>query len=315
MDKKGIYMIFSLIVFSILIIPLISAGFSEWHKTITGKGTSQSVTVNISMVAGTAPNITAVFNGSSEINISGGLNEGPATTGITINFTVYEGDGYANINSTSAKVNVTKSGQETRSNSSCMQNSGAGGKYANYSCNVTIWWWDGNGEWTITAYIEDNDGNKTQNLSTKFQIGTTTGFNSNSILSWNQISPGAVNQTPSNNITINNTGNTAITTGNIKVNATNLLGEATSTLALYANNFSAHILTGNNAECNVTATTMSKGVDTGVTGAALAVGNYTLSNGTAQEYLYFCLRIIGGELSSQSYSTAGDGSWTVKITT
>ena len=49
--------------------------------------------------------------------------------------------------------------------------------------------------------------------------------------------------------------------------------------------------------------------------ANLTRGNYTINNNyEGQEELYVCLRYAGSELTTQSYSTADQGTWTVKIT-
>jgi hypothetical protein len=46
----------------------------------------------------------------------------------------------------------------------------------------------------------------------------------------------------------------------------------------------------------------------------LMVGNHSANDGiTGQEELYFCIRTIGSELTSQAYSTLTDGPWTLKI--
>ena len=67
--------------------------------------------------------------------------------------------------------------------------------YKNYTCNVTMWWWDGTGTWDINASISDNDNLSTENSSTNFYLGTTEGFSgSPTNLTWASINPGATNQ-------------------------------------------------------------------------------------------------------------------------
>ncbi len=48
--------------------------------------------------------------------------------------------------------------------------------------------------------------------------------------------------------------------------------------------------------------------------ANLSRGNFTINDGnTGQEIYYFCIKLAGSDLTSQSYSTANEGSWTIKI--
>ena len=90
-------------------------------------------------------------------------------------------------------------------------------------------------------------------------------------------------------------------------------------MGIYSGNFSVGNFTGGSNECfvNVNATRMnatSGASFNAIGGATLAVGNYTLDDGTAQEVLYFCILEIGSELSQQSYSTDALGTWGIQIT-
>jgi len=181
-----------------------------------------------------------------------------------------------------------------------------------------MWWWDGAGAWTITAFILDNDANFATNGTTNFSVGSTTSFDVGPVaLTWPGISPGATNQISNNDpIILNNTGNQpiGISSGNISINATNLRGETNSALALWAGNFSVGLNTGK-AECDVgiSADAMVHSNFINITGATLPTGNYTIKDGAAQEQLYFCIRKIGSELTNQYYSTANESAWTIRI--
>ncbi|MEK6827175.1 MAG: hypothetical protein AABX99_01690, partial [Nanoarchaeota archaeon] len=51
-----------------------------------------------------------------------------------------------------------------------------------------------------------------------------------------------------------------------------------------------------------------------ITSTNLTRGNFTADNRiNGQEELYFCLKIAGNDLTSQSYSTLNQGVWTIKI--
>jgi hypothetical protein len=178
-----------------------------------------------------------------------------------------------------------------------------------------MWWWDAAGTWNINAYIQDNEVNAGINSSTTFTMGASTTFTmSPPTLNWTSLAPGSTNQTPTNDpLILNNTGNTIIAPTNIQLNASNLRGETTSTEALWASNFSIDWRTGGTctgADCvECAGTTMERNVFTGIPTANLTKGNFTSNDGTAQEELYVCLRLVGIELSNQAYSTGNQTEW------
>jgi hypothetical protein len=191
------------------------------------------------------------------------------------------------------------------------------GSYANYTCNVTMWRWDAAGnDWKVYANISDLDNNVFVNDTITFTVNTLKGFvMTPSSLTFSSMNAGSTNQTPTNYILMNNTGNTDISSGNVQINATDLVGETTPSKFLWAGNFSASNSTGNKIECNITAsaTALANMTYTGVVNTALLAGNYTGNDGTAQENVYLCLREAGAELTQQYYSTNQFGSWTVKV--
>lgn len=194
----------------------------------------------------------------------------------------------------------------------------AGGNYMNFVCNVTMWWFDGTGTWNVNASVKDINNNLAQNTTSTFQVSSTTGFNMGpNNLTYSPIAPGSTNQTPTNDpLLLNNTGNFAIVAGAISINATNLLGETTSTLGLWANNFSASWNTGGTTpiECGTTANTLINKTAVNITTANLTRGNYTINDGnTGQEQLYVCLKFAGTELQAQAYSTLSQGAWIVIV--
>ncbi|MFH1585225.1 MAG: LamG-like jellyroll fold domain-containing protein [archaeon] len=289
----------------------------RWHSW--GNGTSHNYNVSgnrgysVNATANTPPQITHIFN-DSMTDLSSGPNEAPSSTSVIINFTAYDLNGASDLNSSTAQINFTMAGEEIRQNLSCYQYESSG-NYANYTCNVTMWWWDRTGTWSITSYIEDNSQNSALNDSTDFYVGLRTSFTlSPGTLTWPGIAPGQFNITSTNDpLVLNNTGNDDIATNEIGINGTNLLGETDNNYGLWAGNFSVAPFTGGVTECNSSATTMSASVFTNVTGSILAAGNYTKDDGTAQEQLYFCIRTIGSELISQAYSTSSQGAWTIRI--
>ena len=302
--KRGKQITILLIICTLLVVPFISAGFSDWFKGVTGKATTKPVNINISVTGGSAPIITIVDNISMTDLSSSGTTEGPSATIVNINFTAYDANGFGNINDSAAIINFTN-GSTVRTNSSCVNYADFSTDYVNYTCTVTMWWWDGTGSWDIQATISDLNGNTGTNTSTKFYIGATTGFiGSPTNLAWTNINPGATNSEASDHMILNNTGNLV---RNIDINTTNLLGETNPFEALWANNFTVK----NAAGCGGTA--MVDHVFTNVPTLTLSIGNYTIADGTAQETAYFCLEQAGPELDQQAYSTSAEGAWTLKI--
>ena len=302
-------------IFLILAVPLTSAGLYDWVKKITGKATSQQVELNISVGAGNPPSIT-FLTVSSPVD----LNEGPSSTPVEVNFTVNDPDGAGNINDSSAYVNFTKAGEDLRFNSSCIKTASAGNE-ANYTCTVTMFWFDGAGVWNISALISDINSNTGTNNTETLTVNTLTGFvAAPAALTFPTINPGTFNTTATNDpVVLNNTGNQDITDGNIQINATNLRGETDSNLALYSGNFSVGNSTGAaDPECDTSGNTASRMNETSgnyatVKGTSLPAGNFTINDGTAQEELYFCLVYAGQELTQQAYSTSQEGAWTIKV--
>ena len=306
-NSNAVLIIF-LVVLALLVVSLIASGwFAELRKTISGKVTS-TVVVNITVGV---PQIITVYN--STINVANGPNEN-TPTGVLINFSVYSPSTAGNLNHSTAKANITLANEDIRTNASCSRIASSG-DYANYTCNVTMWWWDGTGSWNITAYIADNNTNSAQNFSTNFYVGLRTSFVLGpAILTWPGIAPGAINQTSLDTLLLNNTGNDDIALGEIGINATNLLGETTDTLGLWASNFSINWSTGGTPIAECVGTIMNASFYTNVTGANLTAGNYTQNNfNVGQEQLYFCLKLAGNELTTQPYSTTKNGAWTVRI--
>ncbi|MBR9701455.1 hypothetical protein GOV13_00870 [Candidatus Pacearchaeota archaeon] len=314
--KRRMILILFISIFLLLSISTISAG---WLKDIKNKITGEATqTVGINITVG-GPQITAVFN-DSITDVSSGPNEAPSQTDVIINFTAYTAAGATNLNDSTALINFTRTGETTRQDTSCSRYASSG-DYANYTCNVTMWWFDGAGVWNITAYIADNQSNSATNASQTFSVGSRTAFvMSPSALTWAGLSPGSTNQTSNNDpLLLNNTGNDVIDAGSIEINASNLRGETTSTEALWAGNFSVSSTTGGICsgaactECGGNA--MNRSNDVGISVANLTKGNYTLADGTAQEGLYFCLTLVGSELSTQAYSTANETEWSWIIQT
>ena len=303
MEKRYVVLI-GLMAVLLVVALLFFVGVGDFWDKITGRlGSTTTVVHNITVTSGSGPVVYTVWN-ETMTDVSSGPTEDSATY-VMINFSVSDADGYGNLNDSTAAISFNLSGA-TRTNTSCARVDGAG-NYANYTCNVTMWWFDAPGTWSINASISDTSSNVATNTTNTFDVGTTAGFSASpSELTWADIGPGAVGVEPSGGeyILMNNTGNLI---RDVEVNATNLYGEMNSAQALWAANFTSHISAG----CGGTA--MVADAFTQVVDASLPIGNYTLDDGTGQEGIYLCLEAANAVLDAQSYSTASAGSWTLRI--
>ena len=317
-----------LIVVSLLVVSVLALSFILIYVFITnpvnilGKVTS-TAKLNISVGTGTAPEIVWVNVDSPYLP---DLRQGPSNTNITINFTAKDAEGAANLNDSSATVNINRSGEVFRYTPACYKTNTIN-NYVNYTCNISLFWFDGDGTWTVNASIKDLAQNIVINKTKTLTINTLLGFTSGpgSIL-FDQINAGATNTSSNNDpLTINNTGNQFIDYNEIEINATNLRGELDNTRRLYSGNFSVGNSTGSNSECYINETLSAKGNATrmnatagnyvNISQAILPDGNFTIDNGvTGQEQLYFCILLAGSELTPQAYSTLEEGSWTIRAT-
>ena len=313
--RKELYLFF-ILASLIFIVPFLSAGFFDdaWGK-ITGKA-AQSVSVNITIGV---PEIRNVYNNTASIiAVASGLNSGPSNTSLIVNFSVFLGTGVANMDNATATINFSKASEVLRQNNTCNQFE-VGTNVANYTCNVTMSWYDGAGTWAIQAFIADTSGNSAKNNSANFSVGETTGFQMGA-LGWASLSPSTNNQTASAALRLNNTGNKNMSANTTQVNATNLRGETTTTFAIWSGNISVGWDATALEACDTSggdgtrANNMTNTTYVNITTANLTKGNYFTNDGsTGQEDFYFCIKTIGSELTSQQYSTSAYGPWQVQI--
>ena len=310
-EIKIISMILISMTILLVVISTVSAGFFDNIKArLTGKAT-QTTVLNITVGV---PIIRSVFN-NTLTGYGSGPNEGPGYTDVIVNFSVDITSGVGNLNDSRAKVNISLA--VTRTNSTCVRYQSSGNN-ANYSCNISLWWFDATGRYNITAEVYDNSSNPAINTSTDFFVGSRTAFvRSPSSLAWPGLAPASTNKTSNNDpLVLNNTGNDVIDAGGITINSSDLRGETTSSQKINASDMSVFHGTGGSCsgasctECG--GSVMNRSVFNAVTGANLTAGNFTINNGnTGQEELYFCIRLLASSsiLSAQSYSTANETEW------
>ncbi len=261
----------------------------------------------------TAPVVSAIYyaNATQSITESG-------VTNLTLSFLATDVDGVGNLNDTTAGVNTTIPGHPSRANNSCGLVSDINSSTANYSCVVPIHYFDLSGNWTITAFVSDTNGLMAQNTS-NFTLASTLAVTVGpSSLTFASISPSATNTTASNDpVTVNNTGNSNITTGNVRVQAITLIGATNANFNISASNFTVDVVTGaGNPECG-NQTVMSNASTTSIIDSILPRGNNSVGvgPGAGVEQLYVCLRNAPAAdvLPAQTYSATGGAAWTISV--
>ena len=302
MIKKEVYLFMGLI-FLMLTIPLASAGiFSDLWGKITGKATQDVTVVNIT-VGNNLPTIGFV----ESITAQGPVDD--SIRSFTFNFTATDPDGAADLDPSTASAYFNRTGEATRSNTSCIELTTAGND-ANYSCTVDMWYFDQNGAWTINVTIQDDQGAYVDNATTTVTYNVAAGMKINQTsLTWVEVAIGQSNVGSNNDpIQINNTGNQE--PNDINVTGFNLVGEQFSEVILAGN------LSIENASQGCTGTTMLNATSLNITSAILQRGNHSLNYNNAtsgQELIYFCITSVPSGISQDSYSSAAYGSWTIEI--
>lgn len=321
--KKLVYVFFA---FAVLSVSFVSAGFfDDFFGKITGRA-AHTADTNVSIgVVGTAPVIIEVDNSTMV-----GTRVDPTINGVTnIEFwvNVSDSDGVNDINDSSVNASVTFNATGTeaiRTNSSCVLVGDLDTISANFSCTINMYYFDAPGIWNITVSARDL-GNTTiiYNSSQSFNYDQLQAIDiSPTALTFASVSPGDTNITSNNDPTlINNTGNYNVTSGNLQLNATNLVGVSVETDFIFVANFSIDIDTGSSNETCIGGTTPVNNTQTGITGSLLTRGNNSLNNGddtSGQEEIYYCITKVPVDISSQTYSssltTGGYGEWAIIMT-
>jgi len=300
--KKEIYLSMFFMISVLLVGSFVSAGlFNDLYNKLTGKATSSTTSLNIT-IGNSAPTINWVEAISSQNPFEGGVRN------VTFNFVATDADGNANINLNAAKAYFQKTGEPTRTNSSCVKVS-ASGNNVNFTCTVGMLYFDQSTTWTINTTIKDINNAYGENSSTTFFYNPLDGMVMSPVaLTWPAIGVTNTN-TGSNNdpITINNTGNDV----NLNINITgyDLMGETLNTQFIYANNISI-----SNVSEGCSGNTMLNATMINDTSSILQRGNNSLNYNNAtsgQEQLFFCLKGVNPDLTAQSYSSAAYGDWNV----
>lgn len=298
---------FVLMFFLIIFTSTAYAGFLDWFKSlgsITGMGLTGTVVPNIT-VGNTAPVIENVtFQGSPSVTLSEGV-----PTSIIISFLAMDPDGASDIDNSTAYLNVSLGGADTRENTTgqCYPETvGSNATAQNYTCTVEMQYWDLSGDWKCTAEIGDGSAYASKEVANCFTVGTTSGINiSSTTLSWQQLFIGDIDKMMSTSeLNITNIGNQNLSS--ITLEAINLIGETTDTVWIPAANFTA---TWGERACS-TGVALVNDTATTITGSKLDFGPGSLV--TTNNATHICLEEVGQDITQQSYSTAEDiEDWTI----
>ena len=298
-EKTGVYFAVALFL-GIFLIASVSAGFFDFFK-ITGKATAQPTNVSVTI---TGINIASIIFVSA-------ISTGPVEAtyrAVYFNATLYDQDGFTDINFSSVNANFTKSGGgEARKSTTCLNSVNYSTYYANFSCTIQMWYWDANAVWNVSVAGTDL-GNKTlvYNSTTSFTYNLLQAMViSPSTLTWSALSTGATNQTSNNDPTaINNTGNYNST---IKVTAIDLFGESNPLSMIGVSNFTT---SKNDGTVCASGTVLVNSTATTISGVDANRGNLSAGSGAGQSNLYYCIPLVPN-VPSQVYSTQLGGNWTI----
>lgn len=283
-----------------MILPYVNAGFFDFFKRITGRPITEQTNVSV-VVGNSAP---VIFNVQSIAAVN--LNEG-AIKDVIFNFSASDGNGAGDLNDASAFAVFNKSAEPTRSRGCLLAASTPSTK--TYQCNVTMQYFDDNGEWTVNVSIRDIGGNYAENISTSVTINLLRGISIIPLsIGFPVVAPGGTNIISSQNTDVRNNGNYE---GTLDITAYNLTGETTSSEQIPAGNFRASGISGAATTCT-TGTQLIDRTAITISGSNLPRG----PSGNNEENMTYCLTNVPTGISTQTYSTNGGGSqaWVISTT-
>lgn len=318
-EKKGIksYTRFLLMAIVLTLVVYTFIQYPNIVNTITGKATTSETNVSVTFV-GLSRAIVRVWNETLTGSLVDPSENGVAT--IVFNVTVSDADGASDINDSSVIALFNQSGTIRINNTACPANGESNTTSKNYTCVVSLYYFDNSSAWSINVTANDL-GNKTYyNDSPKtFSYGTLKSFAiAPTFITFPSVAPGNTNVTSRQNTTLNNTGNVVINDLGVQINAIDLQGGTTTNKYLNASNFTASwnpilsMCVNTTAVVGGNGTLLINNTDVGVVGANLTIGNRSEVAGSGQEIVYYCIPKVP-MIPSQSYITNTSGSWTVKI--
>ena len=227
------------------------------------------------------------------------------TKNVPFTIQVSDADGYLDIQEVTAEF--SKTGEQTRT-AACTFSSNINPTTATYNCAIGIQYWDGAGNWAVSAIAVDSSALQSLSYSETFTLlDSACIVISPASLTWDTLLLAETNKYASNNpLTIWNTCNHE---GGIQITASNLIGETNPIDMIPADKFKVHTL---NSQCT-SGTLMSHNAPAIILDAILLRGDNSLNQG--KEELYFCIEQVPDPLLPQQYSTSAAGSqpWIIGV--
>jgi len=278
--------------------------FLNIWESITGFAESDTTTASV-----TVASVTPVIpNGDIKIPATQTITEDGFIT-ITLIFNATDADGAGDLNLSTAQGYINSTTGDTRFNLTCTQFANVNSSTERFECNISLFWFDIDGDWTINVSIKDNSSNYVENIFNTFTVAATKGMKMDEgSLAWTSINLGDSNKLADGNLTINNSANTNLSS--VNVTAYNLHGTTTASQFIFADNFSVQVINNCDGPDG-----LGNASNTTVTNTTLEIGNHTAGT-IAQQDLAFCLEAIepgGGSLSVQTYDTTTSIAWDINV--
>ncbi|MCH7561316.1 MAG: VCBS repeat-containing protein, partial [Thaumarchaeota archaeon] len=128
-------------------------------------------------------------------------------TNVNVLFNVTDTDGFADLNDSLARCDLSKTGEATRNSTSCTAQNQSGNDLV-YSCTVNMQFYDSAGNWNVTCYAEDNSGlNNTNNTETATVNALNYVTQDLSSLNWSSLIPGNNDKEAQAPLILSNGGN------------------------------------------------------------------------------------------------------------
>lgn len=299
--KRGVILIFLFV----LVLSFVNAG---WLDKLFGKEPQlapQNFTVEVGNVAPAIINVQTLANFDLEA---------ASPKNITINFTAEDPNGASTLDGTTTYVILNRTGEPLRTNTmgDCIL-IGSAGNQANYSCNVTMWYYDDNGQWDINISIADDGGLRAENSTESFEVNLLRHISlSPPTIDFPTVVQGQTNIISNQNTTVTNDGNFEVPEdGGFSIKSQNLNGTTIITEIIPGDNFNS---TGSSG-----AATVCTGGTQLSTGVAINIPNVDLGRGAVApqntEDIAHCLTLVPIGISTQTYTTAlpGGTPWIFEI--
>ncbi len=181
-----------------LLTALVILGSYLVYASLCG-GTSCNASTSVEII-NSKPNITNIEPISDVTLVADSTKE------INVLFNVTDPNGVNDINKSTAKASVFKSGEATRYNYSCTNVSEADNTIR-FNCSIQMYFYDGDGAWNGNVSIQDNSEVWETNETVNFSVNTLDDVDiDDTTINWANLAPGS-NDNEGDAITFTNKGN------------------------------------------------------------------------------------------------------------